>query len=133
MHRTMPSLAPTSRHSWMRVPKHLAASAAALTITAAVFLVPDAAMATTTTPPDQWTGTYGTAGGTSANLGEHVLTSSVAAKAQTAFTAEDRQHGPYPPVVIGGVVYSVGGGNGGTDSPIFTASSARTGAVLWTK
>jgi hypothetical protein len=77
--------------------------------------------------PDQWTGVYGTAGSSSSNPGEHVLTASNAGKIRQAFAAPGRNAGPYPPVVLGGVAYTIGGGT----SPRFFASSPKTGRVIW--
>lgn len=100
----------------------------AIVATSVALLTPGgAATATTVTTPDQWTGVYGTAGSSSANPGEHVLTASNAGKIRQAFAASGRNDGAYPPVVLGGVVYSVGGGT----SPTFFASSPKTGKVLW--
>jgi outer membrane protein assembly factor BamB len=106
-------------------------TALAIAIAAAslAVLTPGAAATATTTvtTPDQWTGVYGTAGNSSANPGEHVVTASNAGKIRQAFAAPGRNDGAYPPVVLAGVVYSVGGGT----SPTFSASSPKTGKVLW--
>lgn len=56
-----------------------------------------------------------------------MLTAASAGKVRAAWTGTARIQGPYPPVVLGGVAYSVGG----TTSPVLTASSPRTGSVLW--
>lgn len=106
--------------------------AALLTIGLAVALVaaltPGAATAAPTAPTsDRWAGVYGSAGSTSTNPGEHILTAANAGKITQAFAAKGRTNGPYPPVVLGGVVYTVGG----TTSARFYASSPKTGAVLW--
>ncbi|RKR73332.1 PQQ-binding-like beta-propeller repeat protein [Frondihabitans australicus] len=114
-----------------RVARRGAAAVAALALAAAALLGPGvataASAATTATTPDQWTGVYGSAGSTSSNPGEHVLTTSTSSKIRLAYAESGRNDGAYPPVVLGGVAYSVGGGT----SPRLYATSPKTGAVLW--
>ncbi|ROQ39697.1 putative pyrroloquinoline-quinone binding quinoprotein [Frondihabitans sp. PhB188] len=125
MHRRTPvepSVRPTrARRGW-------AVLTIALAVSLAAALAPGVASpAAAASPPDQWTGVYGSAGSSSTNTGEHVLTAGNAGKITQAFAATNRTGGSYPPVVLGGVVYTVGG----TTSPRFYASSPRTGKALW--
>lgn len=128
MHRSTTSRPMFWRPSGSHRHRRWTALAVTLAVTAAALLAPGvAASATTAAPADQWTGVDGTAGSSSTNAGEHVLTASDAGRIREVFAARNRSEGAEPPVVLGGVVYTVGG----TTAPKFYAASAKTGKVLW--
>lgn len=121
--------APTPFHHRRR-PSRVAPLIAALLAVASLLLSGVAASAAT--PVDQWTGTSADGGNSGTDAGERVLTAAAASKIRTAWTRTDTI-GKYPPVVLSGVVYTVGESTaGGTVVPQLVASSPRTGATLWT-
>ena len=81
--------------------------------------------------PDVWSGPLADAGNSSDNPGEHVITASTARRVATAWTVSTRSPSSSAPVVMGGVVYHVVADND-LQNPRLLASSARTGATLWT-
>jgi outer membrane protein assembly factor BamB len=108
-------------------PRWRSALAAVVIAAGTLLTAPVVASAATTATPDQWTGNYGSSASTSADPGEHAITAATAGKVRPAFTVPGRSVTPYPPVILGGVVYSVAG-----TAPKLTASSPKTGKTLWT-
>ncbi|MDH2442397.1 PQQ-binding-like beta-propeller repeat protein [Amnibacterium sp. CER49] len=84
------------------------------------------------TTVDQWTASSGDSGNAATNAGETVITASRASQVHTAWTSTLRSATPYAPVVLGGVAYRVLTTGNTNDPSTFMATSAKTGAKLWT-
>lgn len=81
--------------------------------------------------PDAWTAGLGDGGNSVNNPGETVITAANAGRVARAWTDTGRSSTPYAPAVVGGVAYHVLTTGNVYNPSTLVASSARTGATLW--
>jgi|GEM_PF-1616400 len=120
----------------MAVPSPVRAALAATC--AAVLALSLAGPASAAPPPDRWLSTLGTAGGTSTNAGEHVLTPATAGSLAVRWQLAEPTSGGLPeyggyaaPSVLDGVAYHPYSRYSAPQGGRLVASSVTTGAELW--
>lgn len=101
------------------------------TLALAVITAPSGATAAAATGADAWTSPYAGGANSGYDPGESALTTANVGRLRQAWSLQNFQ-GPYvPPTIVSGVAYYVIKDLGGTEGPLFMATSVRTGATLW--